>query len=190
MEVDPRVTTRGQLAVLAEHGFNRISFGVQDFDPKVQRAVNRVQSVEQTAQITQDARELGYRSVNFDLIYGLPFQTVDSFEKTLGQVIALRPDRIALYSYAHVTWIVKSQRGFEKKDLPSAERKLAIMLHASPTAACAPVPWGGRRSRGRPGEQSGGQGGESSSCPSGWGSTVIGCVESSRLHESAESLSK
>jgi len=131
MEVDPRVTTRGQLAVLAAHGFNRISFGVQDFDPKVQRAINRVQSVEQTAQITRDARELGYRSVNFDLIYGLPFQTVDSFEKTLEQVIALRPDRIALYSYAHVTWIVKTQRGFEKKDLPSAERKLAIMLHAS-----------------------------------------------------------
>ena len=131
LEVDPRVTSRAQLEVLAEHGFNRISLGVQDFAPRVQRAINRVQSREQTEQISRDARELGFRSVNYDLIYGLPFQTVESFGETLDQVIALRPDRIALYSYAHVTWIVKSQRGFEKKDLPSAERKLAIMLLAS-----------------------------------------------------------
>ena len=131
LEVDPRVTSRGQLEVLAEHGFNRISLGVQDFTPQVQHAINRVQSREQTEQITRDARALSYGSVNFDLIYGLPFQTVESFDATLDQVITLRPDRIALYSYAHVTWIVKAQRGFEKKDLPSAERKLAIMLRAS-----------------------------------------------------------
>ena len=131
VEVDPRVTSRAQLEVLSEHGFNRISLGVQDFAPRVQRAINRVQSREQTERITLDARALGYASVNFDLIYGLPFQTVASFGETLDQVIALRPDRIALYSYAHVTWIVKAQRGFEKKDLPSAERKLAIMLLAS-----------------------------------------------------------
>lgn len=131
VEVDPRVTSRAQLEVLSEHGFNRISLGVQDFTPRVQRAINRVQSREQTERITLDARALGYASVNFDLIYGLPFQTVASFGETLDQVIALRPDRIALYSYAHVTWIVKAQRGFEKKDLPSAERKLAIMLLAS-----------------------------------------------------------
>ncbi len=131
VEVDPRVTSRAQLEVLREYGFNRISLGVQDFAPQVQRAINRVQSREQTEQITRDARELGYASVNFDLIYGLPFQSVESFDRTLDQVIALRPDRIALYSYAHVTWIVKAQRGFEKKDLPSPERKLAIMLRAS-----------------------------------------------------------
>ncbi len=131
LEVDPRVTSRAQLEVLAEHGFNRISLGVQDFAPRVQRAINRVQSREQTEQISRDARELGFRSVNYDLIYGLPFQTVESFGETLDQVIALRPDRIALYSYAHVTWIVKSQRGFEKKDLPAPELKIAIALRAS-----------------------------------------------------------
>jgi oxygen-independent coproporphyrinogen-3 oxidase len=131
IEVNPRVTSRGQLEVLAEHGFNRLSLGVQDFADKVQRAINRHQTVEETAKLTADARELGYQSVNFDLIYGLPFQTIQTFEGTLDEVIALRPDRIAFYSYAHVTWIQKSQRGFEKKDLPNAERKVAIMLHAS-----------------------------------------------------------
>ncbi len=130
IEVDPRVTTQGQLEVLADHGFNRISLGVQDMTPKVQQAIHRVQPREQTEQIAKDARALGFRSVNFDLIYGLPFQTVDSFDDTLSQVIEMRPDRIALYSYAHVTWISKQQRGFEKQDLPSAERKLAIFLRA------------------------------------------------------------
>ncbi|MEE9282091.1 MAG: oxygen-independent coproporphyrinogen III oxidase, partial [Myxococcota bacterium] len=130
IEVDPRVTTRGQLEVLARHSFNRISLGVQDMDPKVQRSINRVQPREQTQGITDDARALGFGSVNFDLIYGLPFQTVESFDDTLTQVIEMRPDRIALYSYAHVTWVSKQQRGFETKDLPSAERKLAIFLRA------------------------------------------------------------
>jgi oxygen-independent coproporphyrinogen-3 oxidase len=130
IEVDPRVTTRAQLEVLAEHGFNRISLGVQDFDPKVQQAVHRVQSREQTEGIAREARELGFGSVNFDLIYGLPFQTVESFNRTVDAVIEVRPDRIALYSYAHVTWISKAQRGFENKDLPPAERKVAILLSA------------------------------------------------------------
>ena len=131
IEIDPRVTTRDQLSVLAEHGFNRVSLGVQDISPKVQRAINRIQPAEQTERVTREARELGVRSVNFDLIYGLPFQTRESFDDTLSQVIDMRPDRIALYSYAHVTWISKQQRGFEKKDLPSAERKLEIFLHAN-----------------------------------------------------------
>ena len=131
IEADPRVTSREQLEALAEHGFNRISLGVQDFTSKVQRAINRVQSIEQTEKLVQTARELGAQSVNFDLIYGLPFQTVESFSETIAEVIRIKPDRIALYSYAHVTWIQKSQRGFEKKDLPSAERKVAIMLWAS-----------------------------------------------------------
>ena len=130
LEVDHRVTSRDQLEVLAEKRFNRISLGVQDFEPKVQRAINRVQSIEQTERITRDARDLGFGSVNFDLIYGLPFQTVDSFRETVERVVELRPDRIALYSYAHVTWISKAQRGFEKKDLPSAERKVTILISA------------------------------------------------------------
>lgn len=130
IEVDPRVTTREQLAVLAERGFNRISMGVQDFSERVQRAVNRIQSREQTEKLAREARELGFGSVNFDLIYGLPFQTVESFSETVDRVIETRPERIALYSYAHVTWISKAQRGFEKKDLPGPERKLAVFLAA------------------------------------------------------------
>ena len=126
IEVDPRVTTAEQLAVLAERGFNRISLGVQDLSPEVQRAIHRVQPREQTEATTECARSLGFGSVNFDLIYGLPFQTVASFDETLEQVIGLRPDRIALYSYAHVTWVSKQQRGFERTDLPSAEEKLDI----------------------------------------------------------------
>lgn len=130
IEVDPRVTTHEQLEVLAEHGFNRLSLGVQDFAPQVQKAIHRTQSREQTEKLTVDARALGFQSVNFDLIYGLPFQTVETFGETVDRVIETRPDRIALYSYAHVTWISKAQRGFEKKDLPGPERKLAVFLTA------------------------------------------------------------
>jgi oxygen-independent coproporphyrinogen-3 oxidase len=130
VEVDPRVTSRAQLEVLARYGFNRISLGVQDLSPVVQRAIHRVQSLEQTASITQAARELGYESVNYDLIYGLPFQTVESFAETLDQVLGQQPDRIALYSYAHVTWVSKQQRGFERGDLPDAQLKLEIFLAA------------------------------------------------------------
>ncbi len=130
VEVDPRVTSRGQLEVLAQHGFNRISLGVQDLSPVVQRAIRRVQSLEQIALITEAARALGYQSVNYDLIYGLPFQTVESFQETLARVLEQRPDRIALYSYAHVTWVSKQQRGFDRRDLPDAKRKLAIFTNA------------------------------------------------------------
>ena len=130
IEVDPRVTNGEQLAALAERGFHRISLGVQDLAEVVQRAIRRVQSLEQTAAVTEKARELGFTSVNFDLIYGLPFQTPESFESTLREVIALQPDRIALYSYAHVTWVSKQQRGFERADLPGPERKLEIFLTA------------------------------------------------------------
>jgi oxygen-independent coproporphyrinogen-3 oxidase len=130
IEVDPRVTTSDQLELLSARGFNRISLGVQDLSPKVQQAIHRVQSLEQTEAIVGAARSLGFRSVNLDLIYGLPYQTEASFDETLRQVIAMRADRIALYSYAHVTWVSKQQRGFEKKDLPSAAAKLAIFLLA------------------------------------------------------------
>jgi oxygen-independent coproporphyrinogen-3 oxidase len=130
IEVDPRVTDKGHLEALAECGFRRISMGVQDFDPRVQEAVHRIQTPEQTAELVSAARELGFESVNFDLIYGLPYQTAASFERTLDTVFAIEPDRIALYSYAHVTWFAKQQRGFERKDLPEPAVKLAIMLSA------------------------------------------------------------
>ena len=130
IELDPRTVDPKRLAVLQLLGFNRISLGVQDLSEVVQRAIHRVQSLEQTAAVTESARALGFGSVNFDLIYGLPFQTPESFDSTLGEVIALRPDRIALYGYAHVTWVSKQQRGFERKDLPGPERKLAIFLTA------------------------------------------------------------
>ncbi len=102
VEVDPRTVDDSRLAVLAELGFNRLSFGVQDFDPAVQKAVHRIQPSEQVFQLVQAARRLGFESVNVDLIYGLPLQTPESFDRTLEQVKSLRPDRIALYAYAHL----------------------------------------------------------------------------------------
>jgi oxygen-independent coproporphyrinogen-3 oxidase len=130
IEVDPRVTTHAHLEALAACGFNRISMGVQDFDLRVQEAVHRIQTVEQTAELVVAARDAGFESVNFDLIYGLPYQTAESFARTLDSVFAIGPDRIALYSYAHVTWVAKQQRGFERTDLPDAPTKLSIMLMA------------------------------------------------------------
>jgi oxygen-independent coproporphyrinogen-3 oxidase len=130
IEVDPRVTTDEHIAALRECGFNRISMGVQDFDPKVQEAVHRIQPADMTGRLADNARRAGFESVNFDLIYGLPYQTTESFSRTLDTVMELGPDRIALYSYAHVTWVAKQQRGFERKDLPDASTKIAIMLMA------------------------------------------------------------
>jgi oxygen-independent coproporphyrinogen-3 oxidase len=126
IEVDPRVTTPEQLQVLARYGFRRISLGVQDFDPKVQDIVNRVQSEQQVAEVTRAARALAFDSVNFDLIYGLPLQTGASIESTMGAVCRLRPDRIALYGYAHVPWIKPGQRRFTEADLPVGEHKRAL----------------------------------------------------------------
>ncbi|MBW2289535.1 MAG: oxygen-independent coproporphyrinogen III oxidase [Deltaproteobacteria bacterium] len=130
IEVDPRVTTDEHIVALRECGFNRISMGVQDFEPKVQEAVHRIQPADKTGELLQSARSRGFESVNFDLIYGLPYQRPETFARTLDTVMELAPDRIALYSYAHVTWVAKQQRGFERKDLPNAETKLAIMLLA------------------------------------------------------------
>jgi oxygen-independent coproporphyrinogen-3 oxidase len=104
--------------------------GVQDFDPKVQEAVHRIQPVEQTRGLVEQARAAGFESVNFDLIYGLPYQSEESFDRTLDTVLEISPDRLALYSYAHVTWVAKQQRGFERKDLPPADVKIRIMLRA------------------------------------------------------------
>ncbi len=130
IEVDPRVTTREHVEALARCGFNRISMGVQDFDPRVQEAIHRIQPAPDTARLVAWSRAAGFDSVNFDLIYGLPYQSVASFERTLDALFEIGPDRIALYSYAHVTWLAKQQRGFERKDLPAAETKLAILLTA------------------------------------------------------------
>ncbi|HVS21208.1 MAG TPA: oxygen-independent coproporphyrinogen III oxidase [Pyrinomonadaceae bacterium] len=123
IEVDPRHTTREQLEALRSLGFNRISLGVQDFDPEVQRLVNREQPLEITKSITDAARELGYGSVNYDLIYGLPRQTPASFQQTVEQTIELLPDRIALYSFALVPWIKPAQRSYKDEDLPRAGEK-------------------------------------------------------------------
>ncbi len=130
IEVDPRVTTDEHVAALRECGFNRISMGVQDLEPKVQEAIHRIQPVEQTRHLVEVSRANGFSGVNFDLIYGLPYQTVESFQRTLDGILELDPDRLALYSYAHVTWIAKQQRGFERKDLPGPATKLRIMLTA------------------------------------------------------------
>jgi oxygen-independent coproporphyrinogen-3 oxidase len=125
-EADPRVTSLEQLEALAKLGFKRISFGIQDFDPRVQDIINRRQSYEQVRDLTRNARELGYESVNYDLIYGLPMQTLESIQFTIQEVIKLRPDRIAFYGYAHVPWIKPSQRRYTEADLPSAEVRLKL----------------------------------------------------------------
>ena len=130
IEVDPRTVTGQRLQTLARLGFNRLSFGVQDFDPAVQKAVHRVQPVEQVFELVETARKIGFESVNVDLIYGLPLQTPESFARTLSQVNQLRPDRIALYAYAHLPTRFKPQRRIVAAELPSAGDKLS-MLSAS-----------------------------------------------------------
>lgn len=123
IEVDPRRTRLSQLEILYKYGFKRISLGVQDFDKEVQRLVNRIQPFEITKKITECSREIGFESVNFDLIYGLPRQNLESMKKSIELTISLRPDRIAFYSYAHVPWIKSSQRLFTEDDLPQAREK-------------------------------------------------------------------
>jgi oxygen-independent coproporphyrinogen-3 oxidase len=130
IEVDPRKVEPGTMGYLAELGFNRASIGVQDFDPEVQKAVHRIQSEEVTRRVIEEAREAGMRSVNLDLIYGLPKQTLDSFDVTLVKVLALGPDRIALYSYAHLPRIFKPQRRIAQSELPSPETRLQILTLA------------------------------------------------------------
>ena len=126
IEVDPRVTTAAQLQVLARYGFRRMSLGVQDFDPRVQDIVNRMQSAQQVREISEAARALGFDSINYDLIYGLPLQTRASVEATMDAVCRLRPDRIALYGYAHVPWIKPGQRRFTEIDLPQGEARRTL----------------------------------------------------------------
>ncbi|MEZ4904915.1 MAG: oxygen-independent coproporphyrinogen III oxidase [Spirosomataceae bacterium] len=125
-EAHPASTTDEHLQVLFDIGFRRISIGVQDFNPEILDIINRPQTYTQVKHVTEKAREIGYTSVNYDLVYGLPRQRICGMTDTIGKVIQLRPDRIALYSYAHVPWVKPGQRKFTEADLPSAEKKLAI----------------------------------------------------------------
>lgn len=128
IEIDPRTVDYSKLKVLREVGFNRISIGLQDINLKVQQAVNRVQSKKLTLDVIGSARELGFKSINLDLIYGLPFQTEDSFDETVETVIEeMHPDRIAVYNYAHLPERFKPQRRISEKDLPTADEKLNIL---------------------------------------------------------------
>jgi len=122
-EGHPNNTTEEHLKLLADIGFARVSFGVQDFDERVQKAINRIQPLEKTIEAFQLSRKHGYKSVNVDLVYGLPFQTKEGNAKTIQEVIRLRPDRIAFYSYAHVPWMRPGQRAYDENDLPTAELK-------------------------------------------------------------------
>jgi oxygen-independent coproporphyrinogen-3 oxidase len=130
IEVDPRVTSREQVELLATLGFNRISMGVQDFDPQVQAAVNRNQTEDETRRLYEVCRELGLGSINLDLIYGLPFQTPSSFQRTIESVIDMRPERIAIYSYAYVPWLKAHQKRMEVDRLPDPETKLRLFCIA------------------------------------------------------------
>lgn len=133
IELDPRKLSPQRVKQLVELGFNRISVGVQDFDPAVQQAINRVQSETETAQVIDTARQHGVRSVSVDLIYGLPLQTLEGFRRSLQQTLALQPDRIALYSYAHLPTMFKIQRQIKSDQLPDARTKLSLMLCAIET---------------------------------------------------------
>lgn len=128
IEIDPRTVNDGTMAMLAELGFNRTSFGVQDFDPAVQQSVNRIQPYEMVERAVSASRKSGFESINADLIYGLPKQSRESFHRTLDRVIELAPERIALYNYAHLPSRFKAQRLIVEAELPSAEERLQIFL--------------------------------------------------------------
>jgi oxygen-independent coproporphyrinogen-3 oxidase len=130
IEVDPRVTTFEQLALLRDLGFNRLSMGVQDKTPEVQEAIGRIQPEEVTRSLFDEARRLGFESINIDLIYGLPLQSRESFGQSVDSVIALRPDRVAAYSYAHVPWVRAHQKGIDVAALPTGDRKLELFAEA------------------------------------------------------------
>lgn len=126
-EGHPNNTTREHLQSLYDYGFRRVSFGVQDYDPVVQKAINRIQPFENVRQVTEWSREMGYQSISHDLIYGLPFQKLSSIEDTIHKTIELQPDRLAFYSYAHVPWLKgNGQRGFKDENLPTASEKRTL----------------------------------------------------------------
>lgn len=127
IEIDPRTVSEQSLDILAELGFNRLSLGVQDFEPVVQQAINRIQSAKEISKLLIQARQINFKSVSFDLIYGLPHQTEESFRRTLESVVAMRPDRLAIYNYAHLPSRFKGQRMINEGDLPSPAEKLRIL---------------------------------------------------------------
>ena len=137
VEIDPRNMVRDHIEAFAEIGFNRTSFGVQDFNLQVQQAINRVQSEEITRQVVIWAREFGFQSVNLDLIYGLPYQTLDTFAETVDKVIDISPDRIAVFNYAHVPWLKKHQAVMNQDAMPSPDQRLAILEMTSEKLAGA-----------------------------------------------------
>ncbi len=137
IEIDPRTVDAARLAKIAALGFNRLSFGVQDFDPAVQRAVHRIQHAAQIFDLVAHARSIGFASINVDLIHGLPLQTTDSFDRTLEKICTLRPDRIAIYSYAHLPERFKPQRRIDATELPSSMAKLKMLSHAIATLKAA-----------------------------------------------------
>ncbi|NDJ28121.1 oxygen-independent coproporphyrinogen III oxidase [Campylobacter sp. MIT 12-8780] len=126
-EIDPRFLNEDQAEVLTQNGFNRISFGVQDFDEKVQKEIHRIQPFELTLKAVEMMRSKGVKSVNMDLIYGLPFQNLQSFSKTLEKALLINPDRFAIFNYAHVPWLKKNMRKFDETTLPSPDVKLEIL---------------------------------------------------------------
>ncbi|HXH65494.1 MAG TPA: oxygen-independent coproporphyrinogen III oxidase [Mariprofundaceae bacterium] len=130
IEIDPRECNANTVRMLREVGFNRMSMGVQDFDAKVQKAVNRIQSREETLAVLEAARTHGFQSINIDLMYGLPFQSVESFDRTLGTIIDFSPDRIALFNYAHLPHMFMPQRRIDEGDLPTPAEKLKILEHS------------------------------------------------------------
>ena len=131
IELDPREVDAGSISLLRKLGFNRISLGVQDFNPKVQQAVNRIQSYKETRDVIIAARKDEFHSISLDLIYGLPFQTVESFSETVDKVLDLEPDRLSVFNYAHMPEMFKTQRQINAVDLPSAEAKLSILQHVT-----------------------------------------------------------
>jgi oxygen-independent coproporphyrinogen-3 oxidase len=127
-EIDPRDLTRDHMVALREAGFNRVSMGVQDFNPRVQEAVNRIQPEDMTREVVSWARELGFQSINLDFIYGLPYQTVESFEETIDKLIDISPNRIAMFNFAYVPWLKKHQKQLIDPDtVPGAEERLQIL---------------------------------------------------------------
>jgi len=128
IEIDPRRVTQSKIQTLRKLGFNRVSIGLQDFDLVVQEHVNRVQPLEMVQSFNNWCREAKFKSINFDLIYGMPYQTRESFAKTVKDVLSLRPDRIALYSFAYVPWLKKHQTKLDEKKMPSTDEKLEIFL--------------------------------------------------------------
>ena len=130
IEVDPRTVDEKRLKKLREIGFNRLSFGIQDFNPEVQKAVNRNQPFDQVAALINEVHKDGYDSINMDLIYGLPLQKIETFNQTIDQVISLKPDRIALYAYAHLPERFKPQRHIDNNDIPTAKNKISMLCLA------------------------------------------------------------